>query len=95
MLFFIHCIDKPDSQELRAENRRHHLEHLSLFKKNIVCAGPTLSEDGEGMTGSVMLVDFPDRSAVEGFMHRDPYTRAQLFQSVRVERWKKVIPASA
>lgn len=93
MLFVFHCVDKPDHQAVRAEHRRHHLEHLSKIRNQVICAGPTLSDDGETMTGSLLILDFPDRAAAEGFLHRDPYYKAGLFQSVEVMPWKKVMPA--
>ena len=94
MLFVIHCVDKPDHQDVRAAHRRHHLEHLSKIRDKVQCAGPTLSEDGESMTGSLLIIDFPDRAAAEGFLRSDPYARAGLFESVTVMPWKKVMPSN-
>jgi len=92
MLYVINCKDKPDHLELRLANRRHHLEYLTRFKEQICAAGPTLTEDGETMNGSVLIIDFPDRDAAEGFAHGDPYSKAGLFESVDIRPWKKVFP---
>lgn len=92
MLFFIHCADKPNHGAVRAENRQAHLDYLADFTDAIMAAGPTLSEDGTGMTGSVFLIEFPDRAAADAFTGGDPYNKAGLFESIAVHGWKKVLP---
>ena len=92
MLFFIHCTDKPGHGQIRAENRDAHLAHLSGFTDSIMAAGPTLDEDGAGMTGSVFLIELADRAAAEAFTADDPYNQAGLFESVVIHPWKKVLP---
>lgn len=92
MQFLIRCQDKPGHAQVRADNRPQHLEHLKAHLDHIVAAGPTLSEDGEAVTGSLLLVDFPDRAAAEAFAEADPYARAGLFERVEISRWKKVLP---
>ncbi len=92
MLYVITCKDKPDSLEVRLANRRRHLEYLTRFKDQICAAGPTIADDGETMNGSVLIIDFPDRGAAEGFAHADPYAKAGLFESVEIQAWKKVFP---
>ncbi len=92
MLFFVHCIDKPGHQEVRLASRPAHLEYTKANVDKIVIAGPTQTEDRQGMTGSVFIVDFPDRSAVETFFANDPYTKAGLFEAVIIRPYKKVLP---
>ena len=53
MLFFIHCVDKSDSIEIRKANREAHLEYVKDFA--LFTAGPTLAEDHQTMTGSVII----------------------------------------
>ena len=93
MPFLIHCVDKPDSTELRMATRPAHLEYIQGFMDSVVLAGPMLTDDGETMTGSVLIMDLPDRAAAEAFAANDPYNKAGLFASVSVSRWKKVLPA--
>lgn len=90
MHFIIHCTDKPDSAHIRAENRPAHVDFLKSHRDNLYTAGPTLTDDGEGMTGSLLIVDFPDRAAAEGFAASDPYAQAGLFESVVIKPWKLV-----
>lgn len=93
MLFFIHCADKPNSADLRAATRPAHLDYIKGFQDKIFAVGPTLTDDGEGMDGSVLLMDFTDRAEAEAFCAGDPYNQAGLFASVLIKRWKKVLPA--
>ncbi|MEO5335285.1 MAG: YciI family protein [Magnetospirillum sp. WYHS-4] len=90
MLFLIHGIDKPNADDLREANRKKHAQYLALFKKNVICAGPTLADDGVGKTGTVIVVDMDNRPAVESFLENNPYYRAGLFETVTVQPWRKL-----
>jgi hypothetical protein len=92
MLFFIRCRDRAGAADLRAANRAAHLDYLERHAGQIVAAGPTLTDDREGMTGSVLFMDFPDRAAAEAFVAADPYATAGLFDSVEILPWKQVYP---
>ena len=93
MLFFVHCVDKPDHLALRQANRPAHVEFLKAHADKVVIAGPTLTEDGQGMTGSVFIVDFPDRAAVAAHFAQDPYSKAGLFEATIIRPFRKVLPA--
>jgi uncharacterized protein YciI len=93
MLFAIVCLDKPGHVALRAEVRPQHFTYLQQFRAQMFAAGPLQSDDGETMLGSLLILDFPDRAAAEAFAAEDPYTKAGLFESVLIRRWKKVVPA--
>jgi uncharacterized protein len=90
--FAIHCIDKPDSQALRAETRPAHLAHVESVMDRVVVAGPLLDMDGQPM-GSLLILDFADRKEAIEFAAADPYAQAGLFASVAVTAWRKVYPA--
>jgi uncharacterized protein YciI len=93
MMFAIVCTDKPGRTALRAEVRPQHLAFLERFKAHVFAVGPLQSDDGETMLGSLLILDFPDRTAAEAFTAEDPYAKAGLFESVVIRRWKKVLPA--
>jgi uncharacterized protein len=90
MYFIIHCTDKPGADQVRADNRPAHVDFLKAHREAIYTAGPTLTDDGEGMNGSLLIVDLPDRAAVDAFAAADPYAQAGLFESVVVKPWKQV-----
>jgi uncharacterized protein YciI len=91
MLFVILATDKPGSAEIRSGNRPEHLEYLKGYGERIVAGGATLSDDGESMTGSFLMIDVEDRAAAEAFARNDPFAKAGLFESVEIRRWRKVI----
>lgn len=89
--FAIHCIDKPDSSDLRAETRPAHLEHIGTVFDKVLVAGPLLDRDDKPM-GSLLIIDFPERKDAVTFAAADPYALAGLFASVAVTAWRKVLP---
>lgn len=91
MYFIILTTDKPDVGHIRQETRSAHLAYARRFGEQIVAGGATLSDDGQVMTGSFLLVDMADREAVEDFVGNDPYVKAGLFETVEIRRWLKVI----
>ena len=90
--FAIHCIDKPDSAELRAATRPAHLAHIGALGDDILVAGPLLRPDGRAM-GSLMIIAFEDRDAAVAFAANDPYQLAGLFESRSITNWHKSLPA--
>jgi hypothetical protein len=90
--FAIHCIDKPDSGDLRAASRPAHLVHINSLGAGVLIAGPLLRPDGRAM-GSLLVIDFDDRDAAIAFANADPYHQAGLFESRSVTNWHKVLPA--
>ena len=94
MHFVIRCTDKPGSAALRAANRPDHLAYLERHASSILAAGPLLSEDGAATLGSLLIMEFADRDAVERFAAGDPYARAGLFAEVAIMPWRKVYPTS-
>jgi uncharacterized protein YciI len=93
MLFFVQCVDKPNATQLRQQTRPAHLEYLKPFTAQIRIAGPTLAADQATPTGSVFIIDLPDRAAVEKFCADDPYAKAGLFERTTIQSFRKVIPA--
>ena len=92
MKFAIFCTDKPESAAIRTSTRPAHLEYVRAVLDRVVLAGPTLSEDGERMTGSLLIMEFDDLAAAQDFADNDPYYKAGLFDSVVVRPWKQVLP---
>lgn len=93
MHFVINCTDKPAHLAVRVKNRPAHVEYLKAHADKVVAAGPTLAEDGEGMIGSVLIMQFDDLAQAEAWTAHDPYNKAGLFGSVTITPWKKVLPA--
>jgi uncharacterized protein YciI len=92
MLFSLHCVDKPGGLAIRKENRPAHLEFLESHLDALVFAGPTLTDDGETPTGSLIILEVADRAAAEAFAAADPYAQAGVFESVTIKATRQVYP---
>jgi uncharacterized protein YciI len=91
MLFAVTCIDKPGHAHVRAENRPAHLDFLKANAAAVKLAGPFLSDDGQGMVGSLLVIKAADRAALDAMVAQDPYAAAGLFESVTVRPWRWTI----
>ena len=89
--FAIHCIDKADCADLRAETRSAHLAHINSFREQVLVAGPLLRPDGRAM-GSLLIMEFDDREGALAFANADPYQLAGLFESRSITNWHRVLP---
>ena len=89
MLYAIYCVDKPNSMDVRMANRPEHIEYLKSKEGQILVGGALLTEDGEGMLGSLLVIDAADAAAARAFADGDPFAKAGLFQSVSITRWRK------
>ncbi|MBI5166065.1 MAG: YciI family protein [Magnetospirillum sp.] len=91
-MFVVHCQDKPGHQQVRLDNRSAHLDFLKANLDKVVMAGPVQTEDRQGMVGSVLVLDVPDRAALDALLAEDPYAKAGLFAAVTVLPYRKVLP---
>jgi uncharacterized protein len=90
MYFIAHCLDKPDSLQIRLDNRPIHLAYLEGLGTKVVLAGPYLDASGNPC-GSMLLFEAPDQATVEAWVAGDPYAKAGLFALVEVRPWRWVI----
>lgn len=94
MYFLLLCVDKPDHLPVRLANREAHLAYARETGA-VRIAGPTTTDDGSAMNGSLLVIEVADRAAAEAFVAGDPYGKAGLFASVTIKPWKWVIGAPA
>jgi len=92
MRFAIICHDKPHQAGARARHRDAHLAHLAHYAEHVVEAGPLLAEDGSHSVGSLLIVEFDDRSSAEKFVQADPFHKAGIFEAVLLRPYKKILP---
>jgi len=95
MLFAIICIDKPDSLEIRKSNRDAHLAHIRKTADGsddgrVVQAGPFLDAAGS-MCGSLVIFEADEIAKAQAWADGDPYKAADLFQSVQIRPWNRVV----
>ena len=88
MLYALICTDKPGSSTLRLEVRPKHFAYIEQHKSKVPIAGPFLSEDGQSMTGSLIVLEAESLEAAKAFSASDPYTQAGLFSHVEIKPWR-------
>ncbi len=86
--FLITAIDGPDGKaKRRAVAEEHHKFQASVMDR-YVARGPMFDDDGSRMTGSFMIVEFPDRAAFDEFWAGEPLNYGGVFEDVTIERWR-------
>ncbi|WP_424992935.1 YciI family protein [Oceaniradius stylonematis] len=92
MPFVVHCIDRPDAGDLRRRTRAEHLEYMIAHNERVAFGGPLQNEDGSKVIGSLMVLSYDTREAVEAFLDAEPYSRAGLFSELRISRFRQMVP---
>ena len=67
----------------RMEVRPRHLEGMKRLGSQIICAGGLLDEEGK-MKGSALVMEFPDRAALEEYLKNEPYMVEGVWQKIEV-----------
>ncbi len=70
MQFLVLAYDGENELQKRLEVRPKHLSNLP--KERVICAGGLLTEDNT-MEGSAMIMEFPDRKALDLYLSTEPY----------------------
>ena len=78
--------------ERRMEVRPLHLENMARARAagHVICAGGMLGEDGR-LKGSTLIMEFPDRAALDAYLETEPYVVNRVWEDIRVERFNTVI----
>lgn len=99
MLYAIISEDKPDSLPRRMAARPAHLARLQQLQDagRLVLAGPHPAIDSEdpgtaGFSGSLVVAEFEDLARAQTWADADPYIAADVYASVTVKPFRKVLP---
>lgn len=90
MQFIVTAHDGENMLEKRLAVRPRHLEGMAKLGKHIVCAGGLLDNDGK-MKGSVLVLDFEDRAALDDYLKGEPYVTEHVWEKIEVEQINVVI----
>jgi uncharacterized protein YciI len=91
MLYILYNEDRPvgEATPIRDATREAHLAYLDRHKDIVVLAGGTLAEDGTTRTGSVFVINVPNRRVAEKFSAEEPFRKAGLFTTVKIARMRR------
>jgi len=91
MHFLITAYDGTDSEApaRRANARPSHLERVEKFKSEgkHLYGGAILDGDGN-MAGSMMVVDFPSRQALDEWLAVEPYVTHGVWQQIEIQPFR-------
>ena len=99
MLYAITRRDRPGMAATRARLQPAHAAYQQKSMALIVYGGGMVGDcvdtagavDIRDVIGNVLVMDVPDRATAEAFHCDDPYTGADLFETVIIERlWQRV-----
>ena len=90
MAYLITCLDRKNSLSLRLETRDEHIKYLKKIGRKLVLAGPILDKNSNPK-GTVLILDYKDENTVKEFLKNDPYNVRDLFESVKIIKFKKVL----
>ena len=94
MLFVATCVDKPQSLNIRTENRPAHLSYLNGLGSRVKIAGALLAPDHQTPVGSMIIYEGENETDVLSLVDQDPFSLAGLFESVAVKPWRQGVGQS-
>ncbi len=89
MLWAISRVAAPRFAALREKHLQAHLDYLHSRKSILVVSGATLTDDGEEVIGSLLIVNVGSRAEAGAFADDDPFAKAGMFKSVTITRMRK------
>ena len=90
MQFLIKACDGEGMLDRRMAVRPRHLEGMKKLGRQIICAGGLLDEAGK-MKGSALILEFPDRAALDEYLENEPYVVEGVWQNIEVETMNVVL----
>ena len=89
MLYMCYGVDGPNGAALRELAREEHFLYLESKKDILVLGGATLADESDARTGSVLIINVPDRAAANAFAEGEPLRKAGVFVSYTVTRMRR------
>lgn len=94
MRFMLVCHDRPNSLDLRKSTRERHLAYIQNSGTTVWAGGALLTDDGETMIGSLVILETETLDAAKEWAAGDPYAKAGLFENVEIHPWNWVVGAA-
>jgi uncharacterized protein len=94
MQFIITAYDGTDSEAplRRQKAREAHLANISKLNEQgqVVIGGAILNDKGD-MIGSTIILDFPDRAALDAWLAKDPYRIEKVWDKIDIKPYRVAI----
>ena len=85
----VYGVDGPDGPALRETTKPAHFKYLDDHAGIMVLGGATLADEDDARTGSVLIINVPNRAAADEFSENEPFRKAGVFKSVTVTRMRR------
>ncbi|RJG01033.1 YciI family protein [Noviherbaspirillum sedimenti] len=95
MLYAFMLEDDPARSDIRQRLRQAHVAYLQAVAEQIAFAGPFTDDDGQAMSGSLLVIEFPSRAVAQEWMAGEPYNRAGLYASSTIQTFVNRWPQKA
>jgi len=79
-LFFLIASKRRGINDLLREHLHDHESYFKKFEDNFVFRGPLRSEDGTENYGSAIVMQLPNRQAMDDFWNNEPYNRNGVYE---------------
>jgi len=91
MQFLLVAFDGTDSKALekRMKVRSDHLEKIAVLKKKgeFLLGGAILDDSGK-MIGSMIVYEFPDRTALDESLKKEPYIVSGVWKQIEIRPYR-------
>ncbi len=91
MEYFFYCRDKPGTAAERKAIVEEHWSFMDQYANSMIARGPTVTDDGAAITGSMHMLDLPDAEAARVFAYEEPYYKAGVYADVLVRRCRNAM----
>ena len=86
--FFLIASKRRGIEGLLGEHLHDHESYFKRFDDDFVFRGPIRSEDGTENYGSAIVMQLPDRQAMDDFWNNEPYNRNGVYEDdLVIYRW--------
>ena len=92
MLFVFHLLDAPGMGEKRADIRLAHQQYLAGEGDRFFAAGPLWDDAGTAMTGSIFIMDWPDKKSAAAWLQDEPFTQNGVYEKVTIRAYDNKWP---
>ncbi len=88
-LFFLIASKRRGINDLLSEHLLDHESYFGRFENDFVFRGPLRSEDGTENYGSAIVMELPDRQAMDDFWNNEPFNSNGVYEDdLVIYRWK-------
>jgi uncharacterized protein YciI len=91
MQFLLVAFDGTDPQALerRMKARPEHLEKVAVLKKKSeFLLGGAILDENEKMIGSMIVYEFPDRTALDKCLEKEPYIIHGVWEKIEIRPYR-------